>query len=224
MGLTRRRKEVLRKLVALSEEVGGPVHYTLLAERMGVSKWAAYEVLRALEAEGYVRASYGEKRGRAGRPEVLFEPTEKAREAVEPRPLPERVRREWARVKEGILRRLSEGSRNYIEMLKEARRQRETLSFCACVLGALVAEASAKGGTILDQVSNLVRQGRGEWVLLVVVGMLVAATARRGLKGLSRYLVRFQEGVERLGVEGRRALMDFLTEALKAVREGGEER
>ena len=221
MGLTRRRREVLRRLVALSREAGGPVHYTALAERLGVSKWAAYEVLRALEAEGYVRSSYGGKRGRAGRPEVLFEPTGRGIEAVEPRPLPDRVRAEWAKLKGRILRRLSEGGRNYLDMLREARRQREALPFCACVLGALVAGASAKGGSVLDQVANFLRQGREEWALFVAAGMLVAATARRGL---SRLLARFQEGVERVGAEGRRALLEFLSEAVKAVREGSEAR
>ena len=218
MGLTRRRREVLRKLAVLWRELGGPVHYTLLAERLGVSRWTAYEVLRALERDGYVRACYEGKGGRAGRPEVLFEPTDKAMAEVEPQPLPARVRGEWARAKQRILNWLAERPRNYLDLLKEAKRQREVLPFCACVLGALVAGASAKGGAVLDEVASLIRQGRGEWVLLIVVGMLLAATARRRLRGLSRHLAKFQEEVERVGAEGRRALLDFLAEALKAVK------
>ncbi|HIE09192.1 MAG TPA: hypothetical protein EYP65_05015 [Armatimonadetes bacterium] len=218
VGLTRRRREVLRGLIALRRELGGPVHYTLLARKLGVSKWTAYEVLRALEKEGYVRAYYEAKGGKAGRPGIVFEPTEKALEEVEPKPLPSRVRTEWAKVKRRILKWLAERPRNYLDLLKEAKKQREVLPFCGCVLGALVAGASAKGGPVLDEVANLIRQGRGEWVLLIVAGMLLSATARRRLKGLYRHLVKFQEEVERVGAEGRRALLDFLVEALKAVR------
>jgi len=221
VGLTRRRREVLKKLVALHREVGGPVHYTFLAEGLGVSRWTAYEALRALEAEGYVKACYEGKGVRVGRPEILFEPTERALAEVEPQPLSGRMREEWARVKGRVLRWLAQRPRNYLGLLREARRQREFLPFCACVLGALLAGASAKGGAVLEEVTSLVRQGKGEWVLLIVVGMLLAAKARKGLRGLSRHLAKFQEGVERVGAEGRRALLEFLNEALKVVREGG---
>lgn len=221
MGLTRRRREVLSKLLALYREARKPVHYTLLAQRLGVSKWTTYEALRALEKECYVQACYLGKEGKAGRPGVLFLPTQKGVAEVELQPLPARVREEWLKVKRHVLSWLSERPRNYINLLKEAKEQKEFLPFCACVLGALVAGASAKGGVMLDEVANLVRQGKGEWLLLVVVGMLVAATARKGLRGLSRYLARFQEGVEGVDVEGRKALLEFLAEALRAISQRG---
>lgn len=67
MGITERRIEFIKALDELCREYDKPVHYSLVAERLGVSKWTAYDLLTALKDEGYVECVYtlNEKGGRS---------------------------------------------------------------------------------------------------------------------------------------------------------------
>ena len=54
----------------------GPIHYSALAEHLGVSKITAYDMLRHLEEKGYISSHYqleDEKTG-PGRSKVVFSP------------------------------------------------------------------------------------------------------------------------------------------------------
>lgn len=67
MGITERRIEFIKALSELSKRYNKPVHYSLVAETLGVSKWTAYDLLTALKDEGYVECVYtlNEKGGRS---------------------------------------------------------------------------------------------------------------------------------------------------------------
>jgi hypothetical protein len=80
MKLTRRQEEFVHKMFELRQEFDGPVHYSLLAERLGVSPFTAYDMLCLLEEKGYVTSKYqlsSDKCG-PGRAERLFFPGENA--------------------------------------------------------------------------------------------------------------------------------------------------
>lgn len=75
--LTRRQKEVLNTLLDLYRQEGSPIHYSLLADQLGVGKVSAYEMLRLLEKWGMVEAEYQKSpatRG-PGRSPIVFCPT-----------------------------------------------------------------------------------------------------------------------------------------------------
>jgi len=77
MKLTRRQQEFIANLIDLSDEFEGPIHYSKLAERLGVSPFTAYDMLRVLEEKGLVTSEYhlpADKNG-PGRAERLFYPT-----------------------------------------------------------------------------------------------------------------------------------------------------
>ncbi|MCZ7671701.1 MAG: hypothetical protein M5U34_33540 [Chloroflexi bacterium] len=76
MKLTRRQEEFVENLVALTREVNGPIHYSILAERLGVSPFTAYDMLRLLEEKGIVTSEYQVAEGKSGpgRAERLFFP------------------------------------------------------------------------------------------------------------------------------------------------------
>jgi hypothetical protein len=81
MKLTRRQEEFIKKLLELSNEMDGPIHYSVLAERLGVSPFTAYDMLRLLEEKKLVTSEYhlaSDKSG-PGRAERVFYPTETAR-------------------------------------------------------------------------------------------------------------------------------------------------
>ena len=54
MKLTRRQEEFVVNLIDLNRELDGPIHYSTLAERLGVSPFTAYDMLCVLEEKGMV--------------------------------------------------------------------------------------------------------------------------------------------------------------------------
>jgi len=78
MKLTRRQEEFISKLLDLHEEFDGPIHYSVLAERLGVSPFTAYDMLCVLEEKGYVTSQYqlGVEKSGPGRAERVFFPVE----------------------------------------------------------------------------------------------------------------------------------------------------
>jgi len=85
MKLTRRQEIFIHRLLDLYRELNGPIHYSLLAERVGVSPFTAYDMLRLLEEKGYVTSEYrtGSEKPSVGRSEVVFLPTELAHRLFE---------------------------------------------------------------------------------------------------------------------------------------------
>ncbi|HRQ22817.1 MAG TPA: Lrp/AsnC family transcriptional regulator [Anaerolineales bacterium] len=80
MKLTRRQETFVHRLLDLYRELNGPIHYSMLAERVGVSPFTAYDMLRVLEEKGLVKSEYrlDSDKPVAGRSEVVFLPTERA--------------------------------------------------------------------------------------------------------------------------------------------------
>ncbi|KAA3658233.1 MAG: hypothetical protein DWQ04_25725 [Chloroflexi bacterium] len=79
MKLTRRQEQFIENLIDLSQEIDGPIHYSMLAERLGVSPFTAYDMLRLLEEKGAVISEYHVAEGKSGpgRAERLFYPVMK---------------------------------------------------------------------------------------------------------------------------------------------------
>lgn len=87
--LTTRRRELLSALDAATTVAGGAVHYSAVAEPLGISPWTAYDLLRELERDGLVAASYTHRQGVAvGRTQVGFAPTDAGRAALGEPPAP----------------------------------------------------------------------------------------------------------------------------------------
>ena len=80
--LTRRQAEFVENLVDLNQLLDGPIHYSVLAERIGVSPFTAYDMLRLLEKKGLVRSEYHlpQDRNGPGRAERVFFATAAGRE------------------------------------------------------------------------------------------------------------------------------------------------
>jgi DNA-binding Lrp family transcriptional regulator len=80
MRLTQRREEFLKKIIDIFKSTELPVHYGTIAKELGVSKWTAYDILKRLEREGYLRSEYvlNSESKNVGRSMIVFYPTEKA--------------------------------------------------------------------------------------------------------------------------------------------------
>ncbi len=107
MELTRRQETFIRNLVDLYSEQAEPIHYSLLAERLGVSPFTAYDMLRRLEERGYARSDYHLEEGKRqpGRSIIVFVPTPKAH-ALMAELGGDLSLGDWENVKEALLERV----------------------------------------------------------------------------------------------------------------------
>lgn len=109
MKLTARQKEILSKLMDIyRENKKFPVHYSLVAKYLGISKWSAYDMMRVLEGKGLVTAEYrfsakGKSRGRTS---VRFAPTVEAKKILNEIVGKDVEKEEWQIVKEQVLKKL----------------------------------------------------------------------------------------------------------------------
>jgi len=142
--LTARQREFLQKLVAMCRGARRAIHYAALASELGVSKWSAYDMLRALERKGLVDRLYALRPGRTangGRSLILFGPTQQGRLALALASGGRVAGREWEAARRRVLALLraaedeghAEGVRT---LLRSIPRRRSPLAYCAEVMAA----------------------------------------------------------------------------------------
>jgi len=231
--LTRRQQQFLSDFLDLYSNWGEPLHYTTLAEHVGVGKISAYEMLRLLEERGLVEAEYQLPDGSRGpgRASVVFRPTPLAREVLDQLAGGDTNQREWQASKERILRRLATGSdHDYDALLQEllARTpdQRSPIIYAAEMITAVIlgldslidsAEASALKEK-LEEIGKAGGVGIGIFAGLGV-GLSLAERINRRLAGfLLMQSGRFQSAIAQLSEENRRQLTEFTQEVIRTVK------
>jgi DNA-binding MarR family transcriptional regulator len=152
MKLTPRQQAFLDKLFDLYRELNGPVHYSLVAERLGVNKFSAYDMLKLLEEKGVAASSYvlSEDHAGPGRSMVVFYPTHKAARFLTQ--LRQEVLNgdEWHQAKERLLERLRETQEsNYAEAIRDILAQlpdvKTPLLYCTEMIGVLLLNLAYAG-------------------------------------------------------------------------------
>ena len=93
MQLTHRQEDFITKFTELFREMDCPIHYSTVAERLGVSDISAYDMLRLLEEKGLVYSQYELAEGKSGpgRSRIVFLPTPRARRQMKMASLAENV-------------------------------------------------------------------------------------------------------------------------------------
>lgn len=117
--ITYRQQQFLCQFLDIYQEMKVPVHYITVAERLGVGKITAYEMLRVLEDYGLLNTEYQtspDQHG-PGRSQVLFYPTKEAAILIKNLAGDSVEVREWEIVKEQILEKLRAGNANGYEDL-----------------------------------------------------------------------------------------------------------
>ncbi|MBC7105045.1 MAG: hypothetical protein H5T97_03820 [Firmicutes bacterium] len=217
MALTPRRREFLTKLKALCRFRGSAVPYGAVAEALGISKWTAYDMVQALEREGYVRREYALERV-PGRSRLLVAPTAKAEEFA----AGEEAREEWQHWRArllGALGRARAGERS-VGWEDEARDSSSPLIACAVLITALLMELqnlNRRGQELLREIVSLAP--RPEMGLSLVAGTTLGSIVERAadravIRRMAEYVRRFQEQLAEISTTERRLLVDFVNEAL----------
>jgi len=223
--LTPRQRAFLDKLRDLYRERRGPVHYSTVAERLGVSKFSAYDMLRVLEQKGVAGSEYmlSAKRSGPGRSQVVFYPTivgTSAGRAVE-------SDEDWLRLKQRLLNELRETRgadyrEKLMDFLSRLPNLRAPLEYCAETTAALLLNLNLVKEQMsehnpLRSLSGLLTAGEtglGTLVGLSLGSVLMAVGESSLTDRLLASVRRYQDYLSQLSGENKRRLLDFLTEAL----------
>ena len=230
--LTPRQQAFLDKLFDLYREFGGPVHYSVVAERLGVNKFSAYDMLKLLEEKGVAASSYvlGEEHTGPGRSMVVFYPTHQAAKFLTQ--LRDEVLHsdEWDQTRERLLQRLREAREsNYADTVKEILARlpdvKTPLVYCTEMIGVLLlnlAYASQKVGELIPfrTLTNLTASG--EVGLGTLAGFSLGSLLSNPdedpslVSKLVSHTKEFQTYLGELSEESINRLTTFLQDALKA--------
>lgn len=230
MPLTPRQQQFYAALLELCRSSGQSVHYTAVAEALGVSPFSAYDMLKVLESKGAVASEYVLEPSTSGpgRSAIVFYPR------VTSAPGPIRSNRleeaEWSRVRQGLLRRLAEvRDANLPEVLTEMQSRlsdySSPLTYCTGVLAALLVNLRASRQEFFDRrqrptLRSLVSSdevGMGALAGLSIGSSLERPGGSPSSEDLLQSARRFQIYLSALSLESRRRLAEFLREALSAI-------
>ena len=231
MRLTQRQHDFLRKLLDLYHDARQPIHYSQVAESLGVNRFSAYDMLKLLEQKGYVASQYmlGPSRNGPGRSSIAFLPTGKARAAV--RLFGGRVQQdaEWQSVRERMLSQLRERNLDDDMLLKELLAHipsiKSPLEYCAETATALVLSLHAlrRRAADLNPLKALSAMApSGLMGLGALAGLSIGSALAQGidrnvqdrLLALTRH---FQSYLSTLSDEHLRDLSELVDEALEMV-------
>lgn len=218
--LTPRQQEFLDQIVDLYQMTGEPVHYSTVAERLGVSNSTAYEMLRILERKALLSTQYvlGESAG-PGRSTVMFTPRPQLADA------------EWEQVRSRILATLGRDEVSNQELLQDILGQlpdiSSPLAYCAQVMTALLLSIRTELRSRLSEheliqtilTSNLPDTPSLNLLPGFALGLSFRERANRELRGrLVEYTQEYQRRLGRLDARGRSLLRDFLRHVVVQTR------
>ncbi|MEW5958185.1 MAG: hypothetical protein AB1801_10705 [Chloroflexota bacterium] len=223
--LTPRQQAFLDKLFELYREFKGPVHYSVVADKLGVNKFSAYDMLKVLEEKGVAASSYilsGNQVG-PGRSQVVFYPTNKAAEFLTQLRDEVRSSGDWQRAKQQILRRLAETRQaNPVDALREALSNlpetKTPLNYCAEMISVLLLNIERlRNQHLLPALETL--NAPGQLGLGALAGLSAASTLTHPAddttltEKLLAHTQRFQNQLAELSDESIGKLSSFLNDA-----------
>jgi len=231
MKLTPRQQAFLDKLFDLYREFGGPVHYSVVAERLGVNKFSAYDMLKLLEEKELAASSYtlDDDHTGPGRSMVVFYPTYKAARFLTQLRQEMLNGDEWYQAKERLLHRLQEAKEaNYAEAVREILARlpdvKTPLVYCTEMIGVLLlnlADASRKVGELVPYRTLTSLTAGGEVGLGTLAGFSLGSVLSSQAQDPSvmdtvmNHTRKFQAYLSELSEESVNRLTSFVQDALK---------
>ena len=227
MTLTQRRKEFLSKIIKIHEATGSPVHYITVSEALGVSKWTAYDILKELEKEDYLRSKYNvsHEEKNPGRSTIAFLPTSKAREVFLKEKEGIDYMEEWQAAREkllGIFEDIKErGSKKIIDdLLKEMPAIEAPIIISAYTIAVLTIHIQNLGAKSIKIMRNLFQLApKPDLILSLFAGTALGATVKNMHDVINDRLAdevgQFQKYISEFSAKENKLLVKFLSDALE---------
>jgi DNA-binding MarR family transcriptional regulator len=226
MKLTPRQQTFLDSLFELYREFKGPVHYSVVAEKLGVNKFSAYDMLKVLEEKGVAASDYilNDDQTGPGRSQVVFYPTHKAAQFLTQLKDEMRYNADWQRAKERILARLQEAKNtNPADVLSEALSNmpdtKASLNYCAEMISVLLLNIERFRNNNVTPVLESITP-RGQLGLAALAGLSLGTTLTQSTDDTSLtdklflHTQRFQNQLATLSEESVNKLSAFLNDAM----------
>lgn len=225
MKLTGRQRQFLNSFLDLYRETRQPLHYSAVAERLGVSAMTAYDMLRLLEGRGLLASEYVLPEQGPGRSIIVFRPTGKATALMAQLAGEGWDRGEWEGMKERILQALREGRGTDYQGLQEEillriPERKSPMLYGAEMITAVLLhlhqlKEEAKGSSLLESLRTLGLPG--ELAGLTLGLSFVERANRRITSLLLSYSRKYQDHLAKLSAESKQRLSDFAQEVMKIV-------
>jgi hypothetical protein len=194
----------LNKLLDVYKEMEGPVHYSVVAGRLGLNNSTAYDMLRLLEQKGMVSSVYGTPKGNSGpgRANIFFLPTNESLEVLSHLAGSIEGQERWDDVKSRILKNLSLGKADGYEnilndMLARMPRKQSSLVQCAEFITALLLNLRGVKQELAEQepVDDILQAPVSKLRMSILVGMILGLSCAD--KGAQELLVFYREYAEK---------------------------
>ena len=230
MKLTPRQQTFLDNLFDLYGELKGPVHYSVVAEKLGVNKFSAYDMLKVLEEKGVAASDYvlNDEQTGPGRSQVVFYPTHKAAEFLTQLRDEMRYSADWQRVKERILQRLHDAKHsNPGDALKEALSTlpdtKTPLNYCAEMISVLLLNIERlRSQNLTSALETLTPKGQLGLAALAGLSLGSTLTSTTDDKSFREKLMlhtqRFQNQLADMSDESINKLSAFLNDAMTTLQ------
>ena len=221
--LTFRQKAFLSRVLDIYREIQEPLHYSVVAERLGLSSSTAYDMLRLLEQKGMVGSEYTAPKVTSGpgRSSIMFFPTAEAIDFFSRLVGESQEQEEWEEVKARILSSLHQGKASdyqglLYELLASMPEERSPLARCAEVITALLLslrEARHKLGG-LSPVSMLLETPVSKLGMSTLAGLalglcLTDKKVQQLLGDFQKYTKKYEASLQELNPESLIALHRF---------------
>jgi DNA-binding PadR family transcriptional regulator len=230
MKLTPRQQTFLDKLFELYSELKGPVHYSIVADTMGVNKFSAYDMLKVLEEKGVAASDYvlNDDQSGPGRSQVVFYPTHKAAQFLTQLREEMRYNADWQRVKERILQRLQDSRQsNPSEALRESLSNlpdtKTPLTYCAEMISVLLLNLSRFRSQHLTPAMESLHT-KDQIGLAALAGLSLGSSLNSNddddktlTEKLIEHTQRFQAQLAEMSEESITKLSAFLSDAMMAL-------
>jgi DNA-binding MarR family transcriptional regulator len=229
---TFRQKAFLSRVLDLYRETQEPFHYSVIAERLGLSNSTAYDMLRLLERKGMVSSEYATPKATSGpgRSSILFFPTAEAVDLFSRLAGESQEQEDWEEVKARIMAGLSQGkASDYQDLLRELLvripEARSPLVRCAEVITALLLSLRQARHKLSGQgpVSILLRAPVSKLGMStlagVVLGLSLADRRMQRLVGdFQPYTEKYEASLRELSQEGLVALHRFTQDVWRILK------
>jgi hypothetical protein len=223
--LTGRQREFLSQFLDVYWESGEPLHYSAVADRLGVSPITAYDMLRILEGRRLLASEYILPVRGPGRSTIVFRPTEEATTLMTQLAGEGWEREEWETAKERILQAVREARGTDYQGLLETillriPERKSPMTYVTEMMTAILLHLhqlteEAKGSSVLESLRSL---GLPAELAGLTVGLgFVERANRRVISLLLSYSRKYQEYMARLSSESKQRLSDFAEEVMRIV-------
>ena len=228
--LTHRQQQFLGQFLDIYREMEHSVHYVDVAERLGISKVSAYEMLRLLEEKGLVRAEYQSNPDQhgPGRPTVFFYPTQEAKRLLAELAGNLSDLEDWKIAKENILEQLREGQAGGYEdllsnlLLRIPDRRSPLIYVTELITAVILMLATIKEApevrALMDRLHRIGLPHEIGLSVLSGIGMLLSVLERKNRRSSTILLAQirhYEDALSQLSEESRRQLGEFTREVVQ---------